>query len=182
MIFQAKNVIASQNIQTNPVGAAQMKVSSPRQTSSTGVSQMKISKKQLPPEVQLKMEDSFNEDFSDVQIGESEQVAEMGAVAYAQGNQINFAPGQFKPNTENGQKVLGHELAHIIQQRKGQVKPTGTRAGMPVNENTSLEKEADVMGDKAAKHDIEANVDSSAGAESSTQMFTLGLKDQPKRR
>ena len=41
--------------------------------------------------------------------------------------------------------VLGHELAHVVQQAQGRV-----AGGFPVVENAALEQEADVMGARVA--------------------------------
>ena len=43
------------------------------------------------------------------------------ALAYTQGTDIHFAPGQFEPDTSAGQQLLGHELTHVIQQAEGRV-------------------------------------------------------------
>ena len=67
-----------------------------------------------------------------------------------QGSIPHFAPGQFKPDTSAGQQLLGHELTHVIQQAEGRVQPTTEVGGMAVNDDLSLEHEADVMGAKAA--------------------------------
>ena len=37
---------------------------------------------------------------------------EIGALAYAQGTDIHFAPGQYNPECQEGQKLIGHELTH----------------------------------------------------------------------
>ena len=106
----------------------------------------------IPDNVKQKMEDSFGTDFSDVRIhSESPQAPEVGALAYTQGTDIHFAPGQFKPDTSAGQQLLGHELTHVIQQAEGRVQPTTEIGGMPVNDNEGLEHEADVLGAKAAQ-------------------------------
>lgn len=98
-----------------------------------------------------KMESFFQADFSNVNIHEnSSSATKAGALAYAQGNDIHFAPGQFNPETSSGQELLGHELTHIVQQRQGRVKPNAEVGGMPVNNDRGLEKEADDMGRKAA--------------------------------
>ena len=44
-----------------------------------------------------------------------------------------------------GMDVLGHELAHVVQQAQGRVE-----GGFPVVENAALEREADVMGQRVA--------------------------------
>ncbi|MCB9233201.1 MAG: DUF4157 domain-containing protein [Bacteroidia bacterium] len=103
--------------------------------------------------VQQKMESAFNSDFSNVNVHENSQKAsDIGALAYTQGNDVHFAPGQFKPDTQGGQELIGHELTHVVQQRENRVTPTTqTKSGMPVNDDKGLEGEADHMGAKAAR-------------------------------
>lgn len=68
--------------------------------------------------------------------------AQLNAHAYAQGSDIHVAPGQ--------EKHLPHEAWHVVQQAQGRVKPTmQMKAGVPVNDDAGLEREADVMGEKA---------------------------------
>ena len=106
----------------------------------------------IPDVVKQRMEDSFGTDFSSVRVHpESSKAPEVGALAYTQGTDIHFAPGQFKPDTSAGQQLLGHELTHVIQQAEGRVQPTTEISGMPVNDNVALEHEADVMGNRAAR-------------------------------
>jgi len=98
------------------------------------------------------MEGAFQTDFSNVNIHKnSSKAKDMGAYAFAQGNDIHFAPGQYNPATPKGQELIGHELTHVVQQRSGRVKPTTQAKGLPVNNDTELEREADDMGAKAAK-------------------------------
>ncbi|MCI3920990.1 DUF4157 domain-containing protein [Paenibacillus sp. TRM 82003] len=104
----------------------------------------------LPDGVKQTMESSFGADFSDVRIHEGSMAAGIGALAYAQGSDIHFAPGQYDPGSRKGQELLGHELTHVVQQRQGRVRPTGSIGGLPLNDDKSLESEADRMGAKAA--------------------------------
>lgn len=72
----------------------------------------------------------------------SSQPAQLNALAYAQGSDIHVAPGQ--------EQHLPHEAWHVVQQAQGRVKPTmQMKEGVPVNDDRSLEHEADVMGAKA---------------------------------
>lgn len=71
----------------------------------------------------------------------SSKPATVQALAYTQGTDIHVAPGQ--------EKHLPHEAWHVAQQMAGRVSPTTNINGMPVNDNASLEHEADVMGEKA---------------------------------
>ena len=99
------------------------------------------------------MENSFGTDFSDVSIHKnSDNATNIGALAYTQGNDVHFAPGQYEPGSQKGQELLGHELTHVVQQREGRVKPdTEQHKGLNINSDTTLEKEADEMGAKAAQ-------------------------------
>jgi hypothetical protein len=107
----------------------------------------------MPEDVKSKMENSFGTDFSDVSIHKnSEQATNIGALAYTQGSDVHFAPGQYEPGSHKGQELLGHELTHVVQQREGRVKPdTEQQKGLNINSDNSLEKEADEMGARAAQ-------------------------------
>ena len=105
----------------------------------------------LPPAVQAKMEASFGADFSAVRIHEGPRSAAIGARAYAQGTDIHFAPGEYQPDSERGQALLGHELAHVVQQAQGRVAATTQAKGVGVNDDAALEREADEMGERAAR-------------------------------
>jgi hypothetical protein len=44
--------------------------------------------------------------------------AAVNALAYTVGQTIFFADGQFAPGTQSGQRLLAHELAHVVQQTR----------------------------------------------------------------
>jgi Domain of unknown function (DUF4157) len=101
----------------------------------------------IPDSVRSKMEAVFKIDVSAVKIVENSSAAkEAGALAFAAGDTLHFAPGQFNPNSPQGQQLLGHELAHLVQQKQGRVQATGEMNGMAVNNDKALEAEADAMG------------------------------------
>ncbi|HEX3090974.1 MAG TPA: DUF4157 domain-containing protein [Candidatus Angelobacter sp.] len=103
----------------------------------------------LPNDVRAKMETAFGTDFSDVRVHIGREASSLGAIAYTWGSNIHFAPGQYNPHTLQGQKLLGHELWHVVQQKSGRVKnPFG--GGVAVVQDHALEAEADRMGIKAA--------------------------------
>ena len=109
------------------------------------------SETKMPDNVQAKMEDSFNSDFSGVNIHKDSQSAtDLGAQAYTQGNDVHFAPGKYDPESQKGQELIGHELTHVEQQRQNKVAPTVQAKGVAINDDPGLEKEADEMGEKAA--------------------------------
>jgi|GEM_PF-1990471 hypothetical protein len=71
----------------------------------------------------------------------SAKPATMQAHAYAQGSDIHIAPGQ--------EQHLPHEAWHVVQQKQGRVKATTQLKGEAINDDPSLEYEADVMGARA---------------------------------
>lgn len=74
----------------------------------------------------------------------SSQPAQLNALAYSQGADIHVAPGQ--------EQYLPHEAWHVVQQAQGRVQSTmQMKNGVPVNDDQRLEREADVMGEKALK-------------------------------
>lgn len=75
----------------------------------------------LPPNLQHQMEAAFGADLSSVRVHESHAASHTGAKAFADGNDIFFAPGNFQPYTDDGQRLLSHELAHVVQQSNGGV-------------------------------------------------------------
>jgi len=113
---------------------------------------IKRSNPALPNAIQSKMERSFNQDFSGVNIHKnSSKAIQLKAQAFTQGNDIHFAPGRFDPYSTEGQNLIGHELTHVVQQRNGRVSPIHSLAnGLALNNQAHLEQEADVFGQKAA--------------------------------
>lgn len=71
----------------------------------------------------------------------SSEPARVNALAYTQGQNIYMGRGQ--------EKHLPHEGWHAVQQMQGRVLPTIQGKGVTINDNDSLEREADEMGDKA---------------------------------
>jgi uncharacterized protein DUF4157 len=105
----------------------------------------------MPAAVQLKMEAFFGTSFSDVRVHVGPQAASIGALAFTQGSNLYFAPGQYNPLTPHGQRLLGHELTHVVQQRAGRVKnPFGS--GVAVVQDHAMEAEAERKGMQVAFH------------------------------
>jgi hypothetical protein len=103
----------------------------------------------LPEAIQKKMESFFNTSFADVRVHVGHEAASIGALAFTHGADLYFAPGQYSPQTPQGQQLLGHELTHVVQQRAGRVKnPLGS--GVAVVQDVALEAEAERMGMQAA--------------------------------
>ncbi len=147
---QEEEELQAKMVQKQEEEEMQMKQSSGKSSSGEGRSSGTTTS--MPEDVQAKMENSFGTSFGGVNIHQNDESAtQMGALAYTQGNNVHFAPGQYNPSSQKGQELLGHELTHVVQQREGRVQPTKQGKGMSVNDSPALEHEADVMGKKAAE-------------------------------
>jgi len=62
----------------------------------------------------------FGFDFSNVRVhtdaAASQSAKQVNALAYTHSNNIVFGSGQYQPGSESGQKLMAHELTHVIQQ------------------------------------------------------------------
>jgi hypothetical protein len=87
----------------------------------------------LEPRVRSDMEARFRADFGDVRIHDDpaahDAAAGIGAKAYTLGEDIVFSDGRLAPGTSDGRKLLAHELAHVVQQRRGGAMPALDAAG-----------------------------------------------------
>ena len=74
----------------------------------------------LDAEVRRQMEAQLATDLGEVRIHTGSEAAEsarsLNARAYTVGSDIVFGAGQYSPSTSVGRHVLGHELAHVVQQ------------------------------------------------------------------
>ncbi len=110
---------------------------------STSIVQLQRNQTGIPDQLKSGVENLSGHSLDHVKVHyNSPKPAAVQAHAYAQGSNIHLATGQ--------EKHLPHEAWHVVQQMQGRVKPTTSIAGMAVNDNASLEKEADVMGIKAS--------------------------------
>mgnify|MGYP001131637463 CR=1 FL=1 len=105
--------------------------------------QKKLNNTGLPDNLKSGIENLSGYSMDDVKVHyNSDKPAQLQAHAYAQGADIHLGSGQ--------EKHLPHEAWHVVQQKQGWVKPTMQMHGkVNINDEESLEKEADVMGRKA---------------------------------
>ena len=97
--------------------------------------------------------------LDDVKVNsDSSKPAQLQASAYAQGPDIHLAPGQ--------EKHLPHETWHVVQQKQGRVRPTGQLQSIGVNDDASLEREADVMGARALLTPVNADIPATTSVQS----------------
>lgn len=100
----------------------------------------------LDAETRTFMGTRFGQDFSQVRIHadarSAESAASVNSLAYTVGRDVVFGSGQYTPTTLAGQKLLAHELTHVVQQRNA----TG---GLALAD-TNLEREADASAEAIA--------------------------------
>jgi Domain of unknown function (DUF4157) len=74
----------------------------------------------LEPTTQTEMSRRTGQDLSQVRVHTDERAAAsaraMDAIAYTVGRHVVFGGGMYRPCTGEGQRLLAHELAHVIQQ------------------------------------------------------------------
>ena len=81
----------------------------------------------LSNETRDEFEKRFGADFSDVRIHDDSaahvSAAAMHANAYTFGRDIVFGANRFAPQSLSGKHLLAHEIAHVVQQRRGGAAP-----------------------------------------------------------
>jgi hypothetical protein len=74
----------------------------------------------LPDDVRATMESRFGADFGGVRVhtgGEADQLnRQLSAQAFTRGHDIYMAAGKYAPGTLAGNRLLAHELTHVVQQ------------------------------------------------------------------
>ncbi|MET3879599.1 DUF4157 domain-containing protein [Chitinophaga sp. OAE865] len=104
--------------------------------------QLKTNNTGLPHQLKTGIENLSGYSMDDVKVHyNSDKPARLTALAYAQGSDIHIGPGQ--------EKHLPHEAWHVVQQKQGRVVPNLQMKGAMINDDSSLENEADIMGEKA---------------------------------
>jgi hypothetical protein len=76
---------------------------------------------ELDGDARTTLESAMGEDFSDVRIHHDDDAHELSksvhADAFTTGSDVFFQSGKYDPGSSAGQKLLAHELTHVVQQR-----------------------------------------------------------------
>ncbi|UII32605.1 DUF4157 domain-containing protein [Fulvivirga ulvae] len=115
-----------------------------RQNSSQNQSSKTTNNTGLPDTLKSGVEGLSGHSMDDVKVHyNSSKPAQLQALAYAQGTDIHVGPGQ--------EQHLPHEAWHVVQQKQGRVRANKQLKGkgVGINDDSNLEREADVMGAKA---------------------------------
>jgi len=117
----------------------------------------------LPTTARQEMSGSFGHDFSTVRIHTDSEAAslsdDLGAHAFTLGEDVYFNRGKFNPDTQDGKRLLAHELTHVVQQTNNTVRRYRSASSMNfgVADGGGLKEEAfNAKTDKDTKPWIES--------------------------
>lgn len=140
----------------------------------------------LPEELRQEAERLFGMDLSDVRVVLSMEARKIGVRAFTSGSHICLDPSEHVPNSERWMHLLMHEVAHVVQQRRGQAhNPYGY--GIVVLRDPALEAEAKQMS-LALKQRLESHVQPTIqlmekmNEEARDEKITLRPRDELSRR
>jgi Fic/DOC family/Domain of unknown function (DUF4157) len=104
----------------------------------------------LPNALKARIENLSHIPMDDVKVHyNSPKPAQLQALAYTQGANIYLGYGQ--------EKYLSHEAWHVVQQKQGRVKPTLQTKGMEINNEPTLEEEADAVANQLGHQKVSSN-------------------------
>jgi hypothetical protein len=101
----------------------------------------------LDPDVAGRMSGTLG-DLSDVRVHTDDTADKLNrsvsARAFATGTDVYFAQGEYNPGSASGDKLIAHELAHVVQQRGA-----STSGPLTVSQpGDAMERDADAVADQ----------------------------------
>jgi hypothetical protein len=107
----------------------------------------------LEPGVRAFFERRLGYDFSDVRVhtgmDADASARRVSALAYTVGRDVVFSSGHYAPHSTTGQRLLAHELAHVVQQSRSPAAALGKGISNP---RDPAEREADRAADVATSN------------------------------
>ncbi|MFO7567103.1 MAG: DUF4157 domain-containing protein [Enhygromyxa sp.] len=89
----------------------------------------------MPAALRVSADRAFGADFSNVRIHDDVRAQswaeQLRARAFTVGADIYFGAGQFRPQTQDGRRVIAHELTHVVQQAQSPGAPMIHRMPAP---------------------------------------------------
>jgi Domain of unknown function (DUF4157) len=102
----------------------------------------------LEPALRQDMEQRFGYDFSGVRVhtgaATEKSAREVNAHAYTAGQDIVFDKGLFAPGTQEGRRLIAHELTHVVQQRGSSARIQRAPTPRPATPDPDAERAAAV--------------------------------------
>jgi peptidoglycan hydrolase-like protein with peptidoglycan-binding domain len=126
------------------------------------------------------MEPRFGHDFSQVQVHTDAKAAEsaraVNARAYTVGEKVVFGAGQFMPTAYIGQRLLAHELTHVMQQSHNQTALQHSSLAISKPDDVS-EREADRIADVVMGSSALASLQTDSGKSGGSVMLQRTIGD-----
>ena len=99
------------------------------------------------------MESRLGHDFGDVRVHTdgkaSDSAKAVNAHAYTVGSDVVFQSGAYSPGTDSGNRMLAHELTHVVQQKAGPVDGSPAAGGIRLSDPSDrFEREAESTADR----------------------------------
>ncbi|HEX8144687.1 MAG TPA: DUF4157 domain-containing protein [Pyrinomonadaceae bacterium] len=126
----------------------------------------------LNGETQQLMQSRFGQDFNNVRVHDDahahEAAKNLSAEAFTTGRDIYFSPGAYNPSTPSGQRLLAHELSHVVQQDSGAAAAAAAAAGPSTygyhvsQPGDHLERQADAASDAVMRGELFPPITSSS--------------------
>lgn len=125
-------------------------------------------------------EPRLGHDLSQVRVHSDADAAQMsqrlGARAFACGHDLYFAPGQYDPHSDEGRRLLAHELSHVVQQvaRSGLIQRAPSTAAERAEAEKQRKLKSALISDYALAGVVDGNGSwNSAELEQVTDAFKL---------
>jgi hypothetical protein len=108
--------------------------------------------RRLDEDSERAMSAAFGVDMSPVRVvRDSGLPVGLGAQAVARGTEVHMAPGAPGRGTDGERRLLAHELAHVVQQSEGRVRPTASVGDLEVSTDRGLEQDADAAAERVMR-------------------------------
>jgi hypothetical protein len=125
----------------------------------------------MPDGVRRRMETAFGTGLAHVRVHDGPQAGQLSAAisaeAFTTGRDIFFGAGRFAPETPRGEKVLAHEIAHVLSE------PGGVRRWNPFKKKRTPQEQADHDAAKRAEEQKASSVKTSKNVTEPAELTAL---------
>ncbi|GAA5216495.1 DUF4157 domain-containing protein [Corallincola platygyrae] len=130
----------------------------------------------LPLSVRQFMEPRFNADFSNIRIHTDNQSSRLNrrvsARAFAYRNHLFFGDNQYQPDSDDGKRLIAHELTHTIQQGAATQNNRSQQSGSNQNSAESPSSETSSTGSSAASAPVQSTQEAPSTTEAAASPTT----------
>ncbi len=142
-------------------------------------SNLGIGGSQLPGQVRLRMEAAMGHDFSHVRIhteGAAQKASkDINAHAFTAGSHIYFGSGEYQPGTTKGDRLIAHELTHVIQHDEHRLSlPNSDRSVSRPTDSTEVEAYANEKRVLGELQTVDAAIEAGVGEVDLSPVRTTG--------